>query len=467
MATMINLPDGSTIDYDNESVYLTNMIKTGTKGKAIWAEEQMSYYDSLLGKQNIENNPAVQDVQPETPAYPEIPQIDPYDSSYKDVITDSLSDIMNYDDFQYDPARDPSYQAYIGQMTTLGNKAFTNNLATMSSATGGMPNSWAQTVATQQQGQFLSEASANMAQFEGLAYQKYLDKYNMTLDKFGILMDLDDTEYNRYLDSVNMKYQEYEYEVQSYHAQLDEIQTQIDRAWDRTNTNGYVNNEDSAILGIAPGTPSQEIMLMKEEMDYYLQKLAAEMEATEAQAEKDFARELELVEARADIEFDLRQRSMALEALYAPSSSGGSSGSGGYSDGGVKEADYLTSAEMNYIREQFGDEISLIDSPNASGGYKGGEQSMWTQMSRVDKISFINEKMDRVYDEFYMSDRSVKSQFKMQFKFDMLERKPSYQNIYVPYVKQQEELQLRIEANNNKPLPFKMIDYMSTEYLNN
>jgi len=411
-----------------------------------YADKVETATESIYEMEKIENDPTIPQIQPASPTYPDIPTIDPYDSSYKDLIKDTLSDILNYDDFSYDPNRDPSYQAYLQQMTTLGEEAFTNSLATMSSATGGMPNSWSQTVASQQQAKYMSEASANMAQFESLAYQKYLDKYNMSMDKLNTLLTMDDIEYSRYLNTVNQKYQQFEYEVGRYNAQLDEIQREIDRAWDRTNTLGYVTNEDSAILGLAPGTPSQELMLMKEEYDYYLKQLEAEMKIAEEQAQRDYQRELGLIQARADIEFDLQQRLSSL----APEAS---------------EEDYLTSEEMEYIRKTFGEDVSIIDAKEA------GRRSAWDYYGETEKIEYIDGLVDRIYDEFYMSDKSIKSQFEMAFKLDMLERKPSYQRLYKPYIEEQERLNAIAMGNKairdlyGTDVGFKQLEYeMSKVY---
>lgn len=422
MTTMLDLPDGSTIDYDNEKAWLNNVMKTGDAHDSNWAQEQLKYYDSILAKTNIEKNPDVPNINPETPEYPDLPEIDPYDSSYKDLIEASMSDILNYDDFQYDPKKDPSYQAYLNQMTTLGEEAFTNSLATMSSATGGRPNSWSQTVATQQQNKYLSEASANMAQFEGLAYQKYLDKYNMSMDKLNTLINMDDISYNRYRDSVNDKYQRFEYEVNRYHEQLDEIQREIDRAWDRTNTLGYVTNEDSAILGVAPGTPSQELMLMKEEYDYYLKELDERMKKEEERAKADFAREKELLNLKYDLEYEFLQDSLELQASY----------DGGSGDDDGEDAS-LTPSEMRAIKKELNKTLSLVDAVDPLG------EQEWSMMNNMEKIGYISDIEDEIYSEWEHSDQSPHAEQILLFKLDMLHRKDSYHDLYKPYIDEQAE----------------------------
>jgi hypothetical protein len=378
-----------------------------------YADKVEKVVDNAYEMEKIETNPNLPQITNSNPEYPEIPTIDPYDSSYKDLIESSLSDIMNYDDFTYDPKKDPSYQAYLNQMTTLGEEAFTNSLATMSSATGGMPNSWSQTVASQQQAKYLSEASANMAQFESLAYDKYLNKYNMSMDKLNTLITMDDIAYNRYIDTVNQKYQNFEYEVGRYNAQLDEIQTEINRAWDRTNTLGYVTNEDSAVLGLPPGTPSQELMLMKEEYDYYLKELKAKMAETEAQAKRDYERELDLIKRKYEIEAD-----------YLKTNIGGN-------DPSENPYAFLTPDEMDDIRKALNPELELIDAVDPLG------EQEWSLMNDDEKIAYIGNIEDRIFSEFEHSDKSAKAEARLSFKWDMLKRKDSYHTLYKPYIDEQ------------------------------
>jgi len=399
-----------------------------------YADKVEKVQEDVYEMKKIETNPNLPQIEDNSPEYPEIPTIDPYDSSYKDLIESSLSDIMNYEDFSYDPAKDQSYQAYLSQMTKLGEEAFTNSLATMSSATGGMPNSWSQTVASQQQAEYLSEASANMAQFEGLAYQKYLDKYNMSMDKLNTLITMDDVEYNRYRDSVNDKYQRFEYEVGSYNAQLDEIQREIDRAWDRTNTLGYVTNEDSAVLGLAPGTPSQELMLMKEQYDYYLKELKAEMDAEEAQAKRDYQRELNLLEEKYKIEKDLM------------------------GDNGDNPDDFLTPSEMRTIKKDMEDYIGVIDSLDPMG------EGDWSMMNDMEKIGYISDMEDMIYSEWEHSERSDKSDAILTYKLDLLKTKDSYTQLYKPYIDEQARINALKEAGEwGNMSDFKFEDYTMNE----
>lgn len=71
-------------------------------------------------------------------------------------------------------------------------------------------------------------------------------------------------------------------------AQLKAQETEIQRAWDRTSTRGYVDNKDSIILGVAPGTPSEKARTAKEEREAELQRTretqAAQTERARIQA---------------------------------------------------------------------------------------------------------------------------------------------------------------------------------------
>ena len=147
---------------------------------------------------------------PTAPQMPGVPQIDPYKSDYLKDINKALSDLQNIDPFSYDPANDASYQAYIQQQQQLGQTAFNNQLGTMSSATGGRPNSWAQSVASQAQGAYNQQAASAMPQFQQQAFSQYQDSNQLVMDQLKYVMGLDELAFEQHQTGTDNQYREYE-----------------------------------------------------------------------------------------------------------------------------------------------------------------------------------------------------------------------------------------------------------------
>ena len=91
------------------------------------------------------------------------------------------------------PANDPTsmYQAYVLATATRAD-SFNNQLGTMSSATGGRPNSWAQSVASQAQGAYNQQAASAMPQFQQQAFSQYQGNNQLVMDQLKYVMGLDE-----------------------------------------------------------------------------------------------------------------------------------------------------------------------------------------------------------------------------------------------------------------------------------
>ena len=393
MATMIKMPDGKELDFDNEVKWLTDTVKaTGQAGDIAWADAEIAKLTAIKDQQVVETSPVYQDIEPKVPT---APVVQPFEGSYTDIIKSQLSEVMNYKDFEYNPDTDQVYQAYLNQMKALGQEAFTNNLVAMSTATGGRPNSWSQTVATQQQGKFLSEASANMSQFEQAAYKKYMDKYNMTMGQLELLVNMEDREYAQYWDGVQQQYKEFETNMKLYDAEIQSIEREWARAWDRTNTLGYVSNEDAAILGVQPGTPSRDIMLIEANFKDYVNRVNVDIQAAYTKAKQAYDLELQFMKD-ADI------FKGTVEA-----------GKGGYvvTDTDVKEA-------RNYIKEK----VDFIESDS------------YVMLNPESKFRYFSESMDYIEDYIRINGYSEQAIARAEIMYSQLKSNLRYQTDYQKYV---------------------------------
>lgn len=245
-----------------------------------------------------------------------------YVSPYADMIKTTLDKIMNRPDFKYDPEKDPAFMALRKQAQRQGEQNYENAIGGISANTGGRLNTWATSMASQGRNNALLQAEMAQPQYEqrayeryqyesmqnynqlsalqnldGMEFNKYQASYNNQLNMLSALQNLDSTAYMQYRDRIQDKrelanfvmalddrdYKKYQFMVenqwQQYSAEYSNFQNELQfqrdewqRAMDRTNLNGYVNNQDSYILGVRTGTLSQEARKRQDQInDFFLQ----------------------------------------------------------------------------------------------------------------------------------------------------------------------------------------------------
>lgn len=242
------------------------------------------------------------------PLAPTMPQMTQYVSPYAKDINKALSRIDDVGSFKYNPENDPMYQAFLANAQAQSQTLYNNQLGTMAGATGGRVSSWASSAAANAQQGVMLQAQGQMPQFANFAYRQHRDKISDLYQRANMLMNLDEIEYGRHKDSVDSQWRQYEAEMNMYSQELDAKQTEIEMAMERTSMLGYVSNEDAAILGLPPGTPSEDARVREDEYQYWLKE------------QKD---SIEMLEDR-----------LKTEAKYK--TSGGSGRSGGSSGGSTK-----------------------------------------------------------------------------------------------------------------------------------
>lgn len=127
---------------------------------------------------------------------------DPYSGEHKTAIDKMLNDILTRDDFSYDPSKDPLYGYYQDMYRREGDRARENTLADIASSAGGM-NSWAVTAAQQAQNDYNAQMTDKIPELYQLAYQMYLDDKASKVQDLGLLTQMDDTQYNRWMDTMS------------------------------------------------------------------------------------------------------------------------------------------------------------------------------------------------------------------------------------------------------------------------
>lgn len=112
-----------------------------------------------------------------------------------------MKQIMNRDEFSYNPDEDALYQQYKDQYIQQGKMAMEDAIGQVSSMTGGYGNSYAQSVGLQQYQQILNNLGDVVPDF----YQAALDKY--TMEGQDLL-----NQYAMVTDRWNMDFQKQQYE---------------------------------------------------------------------------------------------------------------------------------------------------------------------------------------------------------------------------------------------------------------
>lgn len=165
------------------------------------------------------------------------PEYTQYTSKYTDQIDSLLEGILNRDKFSYDPASDPSYQAYSEMYRNLGNQARQQAMGDAAAMTGGQLNSYALVAGQQAQDRYNAQMSDAIPQLQQLAYQMYLGDLDQQRADLSTVMGLDDMEYGRHQDAYDRQFQQWQ---ANYGVDRDivsdyryEEETNYDRALDR------------------------------------------------------------------------------------------------------------------------------------------------------------------------------------------------------------------------------------------
>lgn len=152
-----------------------------------------------------------------------------YNNRYDDTIQDLIQGILNREDFSYDPATDPLYQNYRKQYTREGQRATADTLGQAAAASGGIPSSYATTAATQAGNYYAAQMTDKIPELYQLAYNQYLNDYNMQLSDLGVVQGAEQSDYDKYLNELNQfntdRAFDYNAWLDEYNMTKDQLQT--------------------------------------------------------------------------------------------------------------------------------------------------------------------------------------------------------------------------------------------------
>lgn len=152
-----------------------------------------------------------------------------YNNRYDDTIQDLIQGILNREDFSYDPATDPLYQNYRKQYTREGQRATADTLGAVAAASGGIPSSYATTAAAQAGNYYAAQMTDKIPELYQLAYNQYLNDYNMQLSDLGVVQGAEQSDYDKYLNELNQfntdRAFDYNAWLDGYNMTKDQLQT--------------------------------------------------------------------------------------------------------------------------------------------------------------------------------------------------------------------------------------------------
>lgn len=126
-----------------------------------------------------------------------------YTNRWDDTILGLIDEILGREDFAYDPDTDPLYSQYRKAYIREGDRAAEDALGAAAAASGGLPSSYAQTAASQAGNYYAAQLTDKIPELQQLAYQKYLNDYNMLLSDLGVVQGQEASDYNKYLTDLN------------------------------------------------------------------------------------------------------------------------------------------------------------------------------------------------------------------------------------------------------------------------
>lgn len=126
-----------------------------------------------------------------------------YTNRYDGTIQGLLNQVVNREEFSYNPDTDPLASAYKKQYAREGQRATQDTLGAAAAATGGLPSSYAVSAAGQAGNYYASQMADKIPELYQLAYNKYVSDRSMKLSDLGAVQSAEQADYNKYLNQLN------------------------------------------------------------------------------------------------------------------------------------------------------------------------------------------------------------------------------------------------------------------------
>lgn len=129
-----------------------------------------------------------------------------YTDKYAGQINNKMNEILNREEFSYDPETDETYQQYDKTYTREGDRAMRDTLAQVAARTGGMASSYAVGAAQQANQYYQQQLADKIPELKQLAYDMYLSNINLQRDDLDMLRGVSNDEYGRFRDTLSDYY---------------------------------------------------------------------------------------------------------------------------------------------------------------------------------------------------------------------------------------------------------------------
>ena len=143
---------------------------------------------------------------------------DAYQSQYQSGLDSLLGQIRDREKFQYDVNSDALYQQVARNYLRQGQQAMMDTVGKAAALTGGYSNSYAQTAGQQAYDQYLLGLNELVPEYQQLAFTQYQAEGEDLLNRYDLLLQQEESAYNRYQD-----------ELSRYFAELERLQAAYDR----------------------------------------------------------------------------------------------------------------------------------------------------------------------------------------------------------------------------------------------
>lgn len=153
-----------------------------------------------------------------------------YNNRYDDTIQDLLNQVINRDPFSYDASTDPLYSQYRKQYVREGQRATADALAAAAAASGGIPSSYASTAAGQAANYYAAQMTDKIPELYQLAYNKYLNDYNMKLSDLNAVQGAERSDYDKYLGQLNQYNTDRDFDYRAWLDQYNMINNNLQTA---------------------------------------------------------------------------------------------------------------------------------------------------------------------------------------------------------------------------------------------
>lgn len=185
-----------------------------------------------------------------------------YENRYDDQTQQLISGILNREEFSYDAASDPSYQAYAKQYAREGQRATQDALGAAAASSGGIASSYALTAASQAGDYYASKMADKIPELYQQAYERYLNEYDMLMGNLNMLQSAEQIDYSKYQDQMSQYNTDRSF---NYNQLMDEVDSQ---------STDYERQYDEALLGANYGDYSGLKNLGIDPSNYELYQMA-------------------------------------------------------------------------------------------------------------------------------------------------------------------------------------------------